>query len=365
MLGKSVGPRGRWLTWLPLFCVLASCAHNVGQDDKTGPDGKEKGAKALTFENNEAKDKGIVTYPGGDRTDWKLIEVPDKKIGTLELQLQWTPPRPGLQLAFDVFDEWNGEIVQSKKTSKKRSKSRVRNATIDNAKGKYFIRIYAVDRGDAGTYKLTVDFKESAAGPIYDPLKLDISNPPRLADIPEVEVGCDESTFDPKIPACKKICPESGAPPGWKACEGKCPKPPDITIEACWATMPCPTPPQEKIKSCTIDKFPDCDLKNPSTPTNVGNPKCKTQNFPPFTGRVIKNDLQGSDVLITISGGATQGITKAWRAQVMRGDSDVPLPSGDVFVIRVDKNQTLGRVHLTTDQLSANPNVKFTPPPRS
>ncbi len=365
MLGKSVGPRGRWLRWLPLLCVIASCAHNVGQDEHTGEDGKQKGAKTLVFDNGEAKARGIVTYPGGDRTDWKLIELPEKKVGTVDLQLQWQPPRPGLQLAFDVFDEWNGPVVESKKTSKKRSKSRIRTATIENAKGKYYIRIYAVDRGDAGTYKLTVDFKETIAGAQFDPLKLDISPPPRLAEIPEVEVGCDESSFDPKIPACKKICPETGAPPGWPACKDKCPKPPDVNIEACWATMPCPNPPNQNVKACTPDKWVACDLKNPDSPTNVGNPRCKIDNFKPFTGRVVKNDVQGNDLLVTISGGSAQGITKAWRAQVLRGDSDVPLPSGDVFVIRVDKTQTLGRVHLTTDQLSANPNVKFTPPPRN
>src|SRR6187200_985029 len=115
------------------FAILVSlsCAHNVPQDKATGPDGKIKGAKALTLENGEAKANGIVTYPGGDRVDWKMIELPEKQTGTLDIRLQWTPPRPGLQLSFDVFDEWNTQVVQSKKQGKKRSKSRVRTASID------------------------------------------------------------------------------------------------------------------------------------------------------------------------------------------------------------------------------------------
>ncbi|HEX7842305.1 MAG TPA: hypothetical protein VF469_32760, partial [Kofleriaceae bacterium] len=94
-------------TWqVGLVCLALSCAHNVAQDAATGADGKEKGAKPITLENGEGKAGGIVTYPGGDRVDWKLIELPDKQHGKLDIQLAWTPPRPGLQLAFDVFDEW-------------------------------------------------------------------------------------------------------------------------------------------------------------------------------------------------------------------------------------------------------------------
>src|ERR1041385_3266385 len=75
MLGNLVGTRGCLATLL----VLASCAHNVPQDSNTGEDGKEKGAKPVTLENGEGRATGIVTYPGGDRVDWKLLELPDKQ----------------------------------------------------------------------------------------------------------------------------------------------------------------------------------------------------------------------------------------------------------------------------------------------
>ena len=67
MLGKSGGA----VLGLAILLVL-SCAHNVPQDKATGTDGRNKGAKPLTFDNGEAKATGIVTYPGGDRVDWKL-----------------------------------------------------------------------------------------------------------------------------------------------------------------------------------------------------------------------------------------------------------------------------------------------------
>src|SRR6185503_18513672 len=132
MLGNSVGPRGFGLGGLVFVIGAAlgaalSCAHNVGQEAASGNDGKQKGAKTITLENGEGKSSGIVTYPGGDRVDWKLIELPAKQRGKLSLKLAWTPPRPGLQLAFDVFDEWNQPIVQSQKTGK-RSAGRTRSA---------------------------------------------------------------------------------------------------------------------------------------------------------------------------------------------------------------------------------------------
>jgi hypothetical protein len=35
---------------------------------------------------------------------------------------------------------------------------------------------------------------------------------------------------------------------------------------------------------------------------------------------------------------------------------------GDVIIIRVDDTRTIGKTKLTTDQISANPYVKLSPP---
>jgi hypothetical protein len=354
MLGKS-GCAALGFAILVSLSLLG-CPHNVPQDKATGPDGKIKGAKELTLENGEAKANGIVTYPGGDRVDWKLITVPEKKMGLLDIKLQWNPPRPGLQLAFDVFDEWNTPIVQSKKVSKKRSKSRVRTAVVDNAKGKYFIRVYAVGRGDAGKYKLTVEFKESTGPMTVDVTKIEIPEPPKLAAIPEPEATCDEFTFDQKNPACRTVCPTAGAPAGWPACKGKCPDPPDPQNQACWDKV-CPNPPTIRAKACKLKDFPPCDKASPD-PENM---KCGIK-ADPIVGRVIKNEVQGSDVVITIAVGSDQGIGKGWTGRVLRGDSDTPIDGGDVQVIRVGKRETVGKVRLTIDQVAQNPKVKLSPP---
>jgi hypothetical protein len=358
MLGKSVGARVL-LVGLLVVGVIA-CAHNVPQDSATGNDGKQKGAKEIRLENNEGKTRGIVTYPGGDRIDWKVIEVPTGKRGVLDFKLQWTPPRPGLQLAFDVFDEWNTPLVSSSKKAGKRGRGgRSRTATLDNAKGKYFVRVYAVSRGDAGAYRLTVEFKETLVGPAFDPLKLEIPEPPKLAAIPDHVEPCDDLNFDPKKQECKSFCPASGAPPNWPPCAGKCPTPPDINIDACLNTMPCPNPPDRRVKKCPKSKWPKCpDIKNP----DANNPNCDNAKADPVKGRILKPEVQGSEVIISIGKGENSGVAKGWRGEVLRGDSDSTLPGGEFTVIKVDKNISVGKVRLTIDQVTANPWVRLSPP---
>jgi hypothetical protein len=359
MLGKSVGPRVLVMGLLLAF----GCARNIAQDKASAADGKIKGAKPMTLENGEAKSSGIVTYPGGDRVDWKLIELPEKKKGTLDLKLSWTPPRPGLQLAFDVFDEWNTIITGSKKTNKKRAKAsgKTRTATVQNAKGKYFVRVYAVGRGDAGKYRLTVEFKETAAGLAFDPLKLEVQDPPKLAAVPEIEVGCDEFTFDPKVPACKLVCPSAGAPPGWPACKGKCPTPPTADEPACWATMPCPKgAPDEKIKSCKPKDWPPCPDKNAPDETN---PNCRVKATP-IMGRILSKEVRGSETIVIVGVGKNQGVKKGWTAAVLKSnDINGAVVSGaNANVMDVDVSTTKISLKLSPDQISATPYVRLSPP---
>jgi hypothetical protein len=339
--------------------LVLSCAHNVPQEAASGSDGKQKGAKPITLENGEGKSSGIVTYPGGDRADWKLIELPEKQRGTLDLQLTWAPPRPGLQLAFDVYDEWNTPIVTSSKTAKKRSKGRSRSESIEGAHGKYFVRVYAVGRGDAGKYRLNVDFKEKVTATGLDPLKLSIQDPPKLPAVPD-DRECDEFAFDVKNPACKLVCPATGAPPGWPACKDKCTTPPDVNIPACQLTMDCTNPPDRRIRKCTKDKFPPCP--DPAKP-DPANPNCDNIKVPPVYGKIVAKTIQGNKVIITIGIRASDKVTANWTGVVLRGDSgETPLSGGEVELVRAEKGVIVGKVKLTVDQLSLNPRVKLSAP---
>jgi hypothetical protein len=353
MLGKSGERRAALGVFVSCVALAVSCAHNVPQDSATGEDGKIKGAKPMVLENGEARVSGIVTYPGGDRVDWKVIELPDKAKGTLDLKLQWTPPRPGLMLAFDVFDEWNHPLTASKKNRKEKRGGRVRTATLEHAKGTYFIRVYAVGRGDAGKYKLSAEFKEDLPPLVFDPMSIEIPLPPKLAAVPEPEAVCDEFAFDVKNPACRVVCPKVGAPPGWPACAGVCPTPPDINVPSCWATMPCPTPADRRVKACKT--WPPCDLKNP----DQGNPRCDNAKPEPVTARVLRNEIQGNDTIITIAIGTKFGVTKDWTGVMVRDNQ--PVPGGEVTIFRVTETFSVGKVHLTPDQLK-NATVKLSPP---
>ena len=350
MLGKSVAGVA-----VGLAAGLAlSCARTVPQDSATGPDGKIKGAKNVVIENGEGKATGIVTYPGGDRIDWKEVDLPDKVVGTLDFKLQWSAPRPGLQLAFDVFDEYNTPVVTSKGNRHRRG--HVRTATIEAAKGKYFVRIYAPTRGDAGKYKLTVDFKEGGGPMTVDWTKVEIPDPPKLAALPEIVTPCDDTNFDPKKPECRTFCPQINPPRGWPACKGQCPDPPDPTNEACWDKV-CPNPPTKRAKACKISQFPACDFTAP----DPDNPKCDVK-AEPKTARIIGNQVQGSNVLITIALGTdSPPFSSKWSCKVTNSGG-TPLAGGEVTLVRVDKKATLGTVRLTLDQLEANSNVRCTPP---
>jgi len=77
---------------------------------------------------------------------------------------------------------------------------------------------------------------------------------------------------------------------------------------------------------------------------------------------VIKNDAQGGDTIITDGVDSDQGVTRDWKGNVLRGDSNNPMEGGDVTIINVGKRQTLGKVHLTVDIIAQNPQVKLAPP---
>jgi hypothetical protein len=263
----------------------------------------------------EGATKGIVTYPGGDRVDWRVVELPAGKKGRLDFQMKWITPRPGLQLGFDVFDQYNHPVAIAKG-----SKGRLREAYVGDARGKYFVRVYAKGRGDAGMYKLAVAFKEDIE---IKPVELgDIPDPPRLPEVP----GLPCETFDARDPACRDKCPADGrAPAHWPGCV------------ATGQHQPAPPPPAPPV------------VAPPPPP-----PK-------PIKARVIKVDVTGDNVIITLSAGSEMGVDKSWTGQVLRGDTPNPLVGGKITIIRVEKLRTIAKVPLTTDLVTSNPIVILQP----
>lgn len=305
-----------------MVCVLG-CAHNVRQDAATGPDGKPKGAVPVVVQDGEGKAHGIVTYPGGDRVDWKVIQLPDGQTGTLDLALKYRTPRPGLRVAFDVFDQWNTPVTKAAKPVGKQMM-----ATIPDAKGKYLVRIYAPKRGDAGTYDLIATF--AAADPGKAPGPIDVADPPRLPAVPEVEPACDP--FDVKIKACQNVCPEFGAPVNWKACADK-----DRA---------------EKERLAAEEAARDAAERERNKPK-------------PMDKRIINASILNGEtqIIIGIGTDAQPALDNRWTGEVLNTKTGKPLANGQVEIIRVGRTQVLAKVKLPTDIVNQNLTVRLTPPP--
>jgi hypothetical protein len=311
-----------------LLLLLVACAHNVPQDKATGPDGKVKAAVPIVLENGGGKARGIVTYPGGDRIDWKSIELPQGSKGTLELELTWRTPRPGLQVAFDVFDQWNTPIVATK--APQRKGGRIRSVTINEAQGKYFVRVYAPKRGDAGQYTLSASYVEIKDDGI-DVRTVPIPDPPKLAAVPPPDPICEP--FDVHNKACEKECPEIGAPKGWPGCKKQ-----ESDTAAAEAAKQAATAREQCLKNAP--KAVVAQIK-----------------FVEGAGDVVKAKIA--------VGTNRQPIDTSWSGEVLGGPDGTgkPLQGGSVRIIGVDKQFTRGEIHLTTDQLATNPWVRLSPPP--
>lgn len=294
--------------------MASACAHNVPQDHATGADGKQRGARPLVLEDGEARIKDVVTYPGGDRVDWKRIDLPAGKRGTLDLRMSYSTPRPGLRVTIDVFDQWNTRLWGG-------GSARAPRHTIPDAAGTYFVRIHAPRRTDAGTYRLAAAFVEEPPPPIFKPLGLVVSEPPRLPAIPDPPSTCE--VFSARDPACQTACPP-GAPPTWVGCA---------------------PPAAAPVAPVT-----------PVTPVTAATPTAA-----PVTARVLAYEVQGDGLLVTIGAGSADGVTKAWKASLLRGDSGAPLPGGSATMIRIDKRRTIIKVRVTPDQLRDNQAVLLAP----
>ena len=61
-----------------------------------------------------------------------MVEIPKDKRGKLDIELTWKAPRPGLDLAFDVYNEWGTKIgsVSPKKPGKGKKKKPKKSTSV-------------------------------------------------------------------------------------------------------------------------------------------------------------------------------------------------------------------------------------------
>jgi hypothetical protein len=294
--------RARQSTTLALVmtaALAAGCAKNVPQDSNSGKDQRAKGAKTIKLEDGEGRVRDIVTYPGGDRVDWKMVQLPEGEMGRLDIQATFKGARPGMDVAFNVYDEWFDRVGQAKPG---KDKKRVK---IQNARGKYYVEVYAPRRSDAVKYSLRVRFKKN------EPLKqladadllAQIDDPPALPSIPQVAVP------DPNAPG-------PGVGPGIG-----------------------PVGPQ-----------PDPDpVETRPTVSSVA-------------AKVVKVQVAtGGGVIVTLNRGSNAGVDRGWSGNVLQGSGNSFLDGGEFKIIKVTKGESVAKIKLTLDQVKANPRVLLTP----
>ncbi|MEZ4401755.1 MAG: hypothetical protein R3B06_17135 [Kofleriaceae bacterium] len=341
---------------MSLGLALAACSKNVPQDSHSGDDARNKGALELKLENGEAKARGIVTYPGGDRVDWKVLDLPKDKVGSATVRLRWTPPRPGLDLSFNVYNEYGRLLAAAKPNKRKRSRKTSKRLTIDNATGKLFIEVYASERGDAGKYTLTVDWAELTED-TFNWLAIELPDPPKLPAVPLPAIPCDVFAFDKKNPDCANKCPQP-VDPSWPGCSGICPPIPDANIPACLKTMPCPKPPDIKFAMCKPSDWPPCD----ANAVDKTNPNC--DGFKPRDRLGEVTDIQpdgAGGTQITINIGTDDGVDKGWKGSLLDGN-DKPIRGSDFKLIKVTKKSSIARVKIDPARITPNTAVRLAAP---
>lgn len=104
---------------------------------------------------------------------------------------------------------------------------------------------------------------------------------------------------------------------------------------------------------------PDADRGHRVCCTNPPPPPPNPPPPPPLRTRILRTEVQGNEVIITIGAGTNQNVDPAQvEASVIRGDTDRPYAGGSVTLVRCMKTSCVGKVRLTVDQVTANPTVE-------
>jgi hypothetical protein len=317
----------------------------VKQNANTGDDGVVDGARTIKLnEDGEGRSEDTVSYPGGDRVDWKVFEITRK--GDVEVTLKWKSPRPNLDLSMNILDDTFNMVKRVAPGSGETPKKSAR--ITDAEPGLYYVQIYASERKDAGDYELDITFtpKREIQVSGLEPL----ANPPRLPGIPGAAAAAGNTgAVDKSKPKGDKANPcQAGeqCPPGSNFKRPACPDAEPAPLE-----VPCPA-------------------INPACPEAgllaVGVP-CPPKVVPPRAAKIIERSLSGQDIIITLDKGMNQGIAKGWTGVVFVGKSGTKQVAGSDFTIfKVTEDESYGKLRkVSMDDLGDNVRVELRAPPQA
>lgn len=155
---RSSGPAR--LLLVPLLAGLAGCPEpqrpkTFDPDGKSGPDAARANALRLPLDTPVTD---FVSFRKGDRTDWKFIEVPPARRGSLGVKLRWDDTQSELMMA--VFDGLGVEVIQGTPTDGQR---KTVEWSIDPEQPRYYVRVTAPLDGYESSYSLLAKWTDTPA----------------------------------------------------------------------------------------------------------------------------------------------------------------------------------------------------------
>lgn len=155
---RTIRPRVLRPLSLPILLALAGCpqqppqrAKSFDPDAKSGPDAARANAQLLPL---DLPVTDFVSFRKGDRTDWKMIEVPAPR-GSLSVKLRWDDTQSELMLA--IFDGLGVEVIQGTRTDGQR---KIVEWSVDPEQPRYYVRVTAPEDGYESSYSLVAKWMD-------------------------------------------------------------------------------------------------------------------------------------------------------------------------------------------------------------
>lgn len=82
----------------------------------------------------------------------------------------------------------------------------------------------------------------------------------------------------------------------------------------------------------------------------------------PIIVRVLNFAVHNNVITVGVGGGANRGIEDTWRAEILDGQTELPLAGGELEIVKVDATVTVTKTGLTVDQIKQNTRVRLSPP---
>jgi hypothetical protein len=291
--------------------------------------------------------QGRVSSPAKDRTDWHYIYLP--RPGQLTVQLHWDNGAARLQLS--VFDVMGIKIQDGRPWGSGGLKSTV----VIERRGRYYVRVRAVDEDDASHYSLRLFFK----GPGTECKDQGCTAGDKKCLGEDGFIVCEERTK-----SCFRWSTVFACPDGQKCKEGACGGSCDVCRRgsrrcagskahqvckrkngcwvwgragACRGALVC------KRGRCVAASAPVRAVKPPPRPS-----RC-------IKGKIISMYTYRGRPTLHIEVGANSGVRPGFIGWVLEGNTGKYLPAGQIQVTRVQGRFCIATTTLT--QLGMNRRV--------